>query len=63
MGIYAVCVQTTSPTIYYANLNQICQLFICYKIYTIIKLLGITLTAIFPSETLDVAHINGCGPL
>ena len=38
MEMYAVCVQTSSPTIYYANLNQICQLFICYKIYTIIKL-------------------------
>ena len=27
MGMYAVCVQTTSPTIYYANLNKICQFF------------------------------------
>ena len=38
MEMYAVCVQTTSPTMYYAKLNQICQLFICYKNYIIIEL-------------------------
>ena len=63
MGMYAVRVQTTSPTIYYENLSQNCQLCRCYKYYTNFKLLGITNTAIFRRETRYVAHNNGCVPL
>ena len=42
MEMYAVCVQTTSPTMHYANLNQICQFFVFYTNYTIIKFLNTT---------------------
>jgi len=62
MGMYAVCVQTTSPTIYYENLAQIFLLCICYKNDTKFKLLVIPITAIFPRETRYVAHNNGCAP-
>ena len=63
MRMYAGCVQTTSLTIYYANLIQICQLCVCYKNYKIMYVVGIQLTAVFPRETRDVARNNGCGPL
>ena len=57
--MYAVCVQTTSATIYYANLIQICLLCVCYKNCTLINVVRLELTANFPREARDVAYING----
>ena len=57
--MYTVCVQTTSATIYYANLIQIFLLCICYKNCPLIKVVRLELTANFPREARDVAHIKG----